>query len=403
MRAGRETPLSGAQERRLSSLRRIPSLDGLRAISIFLVVALHTLQRYSLHHVVSYPWRAVFNGGLGVSIFFVISGYLITSLLLKEYEGTGSVSLRGFFLKRAFRILPPIVFYLAVLIVLASIGRLTLYTRDVVSALLFFHDYRPFAKSWALEHFWSLSVEEQFYLVWPFLLLFCLRRRVVHGRRYAARVAFAVIAISPAVRLLALLSHNPYLHNASGFHMHADMLAFGCLAALLQGTGRFERVYGAVTRVAWLPPLLLLVSSYLDVRLENRWTGPAGETIDGFLITFFLLWCTRNANTLFGRLLNAAPIVRLGVLSYSIYLWQTLFLHSSNRETFRGAEWVGRPPWNWIAILIVAEISYYGVEKPWLRMRNALLRRVNLHRAAVPEGRSHIEPIASTKLGDRTP
>ena len=115
---------SDARERRFATLRRIPSLDGLRAISIFLVVALHTLQRYSVHHPVSYTWRAVFNGSLGVSIFFVISGYLITSLLLKEHGGRGSISLSGFFVKRAFRILPPILAYVAVLLLLAGVGRL---------------------------------------------------------------------------------------------------------------------------------------------------------------------------------------------------------------------------------------------------------------------------------------
>ena len=91
-------------------LTRIPSLDGLRALSIFLVVSLHTLQRYSINHHVGLGWYALFNGSDGVSIFFVISGFLITSLLLQEQRKRGSISLRGFYLRRAFRILPPPLF-----------------------------------------------------------------------------------------------------------------------------------------------------------------------------------------------------------------------------------------------------------------------------------------------------
>ena len=402
--APRRTPVDAARadthERRSSSLRRIPSLDGLRAVSILLVVALHTLQRYSLHHAVALPWRAAFNGSLGVTIFFVISGYLITSLLLKEHSARGTVSLRGFFLKRAFRILPPIFAYIGVLLVLVAVGRLSLTRLDVAAALLFFHNYLPFTKDWALEHFWSLSVEEQFYLLWPFVLLLCLRRRDRHGRRVAVRVALTLIAISPVLRVASFLSSNPYLHNTAGFHMHADALMFGCVAALLEGTRRFERMVRAVTRLAWVPLALLAVSSYLEVSLQNRWNAPVGETLTAFLIMLLMLWCVRNAESWVGRLLNASPVVHLGVLSYSIYLWQTLFLHSYNPQVFRGAVWAGLPPASWLGIVLVAEISYHGVEQPSLRLRNALLRRVDLYRLPAIGQRARLKPVISAKMVD---
>ena len=166
---------------RSAVLSRIPSLDGLRALSIFLVVALHTLQRYNMSHHVWLGWYAVFNGASGVFIFFEISGFLITSLLLQEHERRGSVSLRGFYLRRVFRILPPLYFYIAVVVLLGLFGRLALNRSDIVSGLLFFHNFAPHLTMWSMEHLWSISVEEQFYLWWPLLLIFCLRRPGVAG------------------------------------------------------------------------------------------------------------------------------------------------------------------------------------------------------------------------------
>src|ERR1017187_2106620 len=154
-------------------LTRIPSLDGLRALSIFLVVSLHTLQRYGLHHHVGLGWYALFNGGSGGSIFFVISGFLITSLLLQEHRKRGSISLPGFYLRRAFRILPPLYFYIGVIILLGVAGRMALNRNDLISSIFFFHNFTEGATMWAVEHLWSISVEEQFYLVRPVVLFLC--------------------------------------------------------------------------------------------------------------------------------------------------------------------------------------------------------------------------------------
>lgn len=121
-----------------ASMDRIPSLDGLRALSIFLVLALHSLQRLGFTHNVPWFWAGIFNGGTGVFIFFVISGYLITSLLLREHEKRGSISLRGFYFRRAMRILPPVYFYVGGLLLLGWAGRLAIFKLDIVSALSFF-------------------------------------------------------------------------------------------------------------------------------------------------------------------------------------------------------------------------------------------------------------------------
>ncbi len=376
---------------RTASLRRIPSLDGLRALSIVLVMGLHTVQRYGADHPDHAPgllWSVVLNGSLGVTIFFVISGYLITRLLLHEQQTRGAISMSGFYVKRAFRILPPLYVYVAALVLLGVAGRLALTRWDVVSALFFFHNYAAASTGWAIEHFWSLSVEEQFYLIWPVLLILCLRLRGSVGRDRAAAIAGAVIVLSPLIRIVSFRTHNVLLHQSAGFHMHADALMFGCAAALLEGRARFERAYRALTRIVWLPVAGLALGSYLEMRFQNYWNFPIGETYTGLLIVAVLLWTVRNPGSLAGRVLNARVVTHIGVLSYSMYLWQTLFLHHMNAGVFAGVSWMGRFPLNWIAVLLAAELSYRLVEQPSLRLRNRLLRRGHVYQAPALRDRS---------------
>ena len=362
------------------SVHRIPSLDGLRALSIFLVLALHSIQRLEVSGPVSYLLVGIFNGATGVFIFFVISGYLITSLLLREHEKRGSISLRGFYFRRAMRILPPLYVYVGVLLLLGLIGRLPIFKLDIISALFFFHDY-SLSLMWPLEHFWSLSIEEQFYLIWPLLLLYCLRRPGPEGRLKASKIAIAIILIAPLIRVVSFtLARNTFLHNAYSFHAHADSLMFGCLLALVQGTPVFERLYGYATKIWWIPPAAIVLSDCLGARYQNYWDFPIGMTFCGAAISFFLLWCVRNPTSAVGRFLNSRPIAHIGVLSYSIYIWQTLFLNPSNLTLFGPSlKLLYTFPFSWLAILVVAELSYNLVERPSLRLRNHLIKSFGLY------------------------
>jgi peptidoglycan/LPS O-acetylase OafA/YrhL len=362
-------------------LTRIPSLDGLRALSIFLVVALHTLQRYNIGHHVALGWYALFNGQYGVSIFFVISGYLITSLLLQEQRKRGSISLRGFYLRRAFRILPPLYFYIGIVVLLGIAGRIAVTRSDVLSSLFFFHNFAQHSTTWALEHLWSISVEEQFYLVWPFILVACIARRGLAGRTSAAIFPIAVLLVSPFARVLLGHQKNPLMHNLGIKNLNYDFLMYGCLIALLQGTPRFETIYRHATRIWWLPPLVIAACSAATARFQNYFDLPIGYTLSGAAIAIFLVWCTRNPNSVLGRILNWEPIVKIGVLSYSIYLWQTLFLHPSNNQVFGRYDWIGRFPGNWLGFFLAACFSYYVVEQPSLDLRSRLIESFHVYSA----------------------
>jgi peptidoglycan/LPS O-acetylase OafA/YrhL len=361
--------------------RHIPSLDGLRALSVLLVIVLHTLQRYSLSRHVPLLYYVLGNGSMGVFIFFVISGYLITSLLLREREKSNTISLRSFYLRRAFRILPPLYVYILFLTVLWLTGSLPGMNRlELITALTFTRNYVPHVGLWALEHLWSLCIEEQFYLIWPALLVFCIvHRKGFEGRHIATRIALVVIVAEPFIRVFSY-RFLPTFHNPGAFHMQADGLMFGALGALQQGHQGFEKLYARATRWPWLLPLLLFfVSGALGVKFENYWNMPIGITINGFLILMWLLWLVRNPASISGRVFNQPAIAWVGRLSYSLYIWQTFFLHHLNIEVFGHNGWWNTFPTSWLCILATAVFSYYCVERPALRLRDVCLRRMHWH------------------------
>jgi peptidoglycan/LPS O-acetylase OafA/YrhL len=362
-----ESPLHPA----VDSSHRIAGLDGLRALSILLVILIHTIQRRNLTHPVPYIAYVLGNGGMGVLIFFVISGYLITSMLLREHEKTGSISLKHFYIRRAFRILPPLYLYVLFIALLGLAGHLAgVTTREIVTALTLTRNYVRGVDLWAFEHFWTLCIEEQFYLLWPGLVVFCLARWPgAKGRRAAARVACIVIIVEPFIRVLSY-HFLPNFHNPGMFHMQADIIMFGATGALLQGHQRFEKIYSRLTRWPWLLPLVLFfVLGALGMRFQNYWNMPIGFTLDGLVILMWLLWLTRNPHTLTGRIMNHSVVTWVGRLSYSLYIWQTFFLHYNNIPIFGGETWLNTFPGNWVCIFAVAVFSYYLVEQPALRLR----------------------------------
>jgi len=355
-----------------SGHKRIPSLDGLRAVSIVMVVAVHTLTSFSVRHSVPLIYKMIFNGMLGVQIFFVISGFLITTLLLQEERGRGSISLTRFYIRRAFRILPPLYLYIGVIVMIGLAGKIALSRKDILSVIFFFHNYSRGPVMWPFGHLWSICVEEQFYLAWPVVLRASLGRGGHVGRMRVAIIPIAVLVLSPPLRSILVLQHkHPLLINI-GLKLDYDFLMFGCLIALLQGTPQFEAIYRKATRVWWIPPVAMFLLGALSLRFQSRFDLPVGYTVTGASIAAFVLWCTRNPMTIAGKILNWQPAIHIGVLSYSIYLWQTLFVRDLNYQVFGRFLWIGSFPYNWIAILLVAWCSYFLVERPALRLRARL-------------------------------
>lgn len=315
-------------------MTRIPSLDGLRAISIALVVVGHWAElRY--HSDVAGAFA-----NLGVRIFFIISGYLITSLLLREHASTSTIHLREFYIRRAYRILPAsFVFMLIVFVVFWC----DLRWYHMAAAALYLANF-DFTHPWFLGHLWSLSVEEQFYFLWPSVLKKCYRHRVP--------ILAVVIAFAPLYRVAC---HFLGLHGRADetFPAVADVLAIGCLLAIF--AHRLPRI-----KPAWACLMLA------PVAIVPVYAGLLHFHLTPALL--FLLWPLMHvsiAGLLLHAvqrpywLLNVRPVVWLGKISYSLYLWQQLFVYG---ET-------GRPWYGVLFALGFACASYYLVEKPMLRMR----------------------------------
>jgi peptidoglycan/LPS O-acetylase OafA/YrhL len=339
-------------------VKRIPSIDGFRAFSIALVIAGHIFNRIGARAHVDPWWRLVGNGGYGVFIFFVISGYLITTLLLREHEESSSINLGRFYYRRAFRIIPPLYFYIALVTLSASFSGLHPYLREVLTALTFTRNLDFSSHQFMFEHFWSLCIEEQFYLLWPLVLFLTLTLR---GKSSAEDLALVLIVSAPIFRMTTFLFINNQLKRHFIYMMlpgQMDALMFGCWAALGQEQLRWEKIYSRVEKFAWILPVwFLLISNYLRVRLGPSYFLTVGQTLDGFSAVFLLIWCIRNPKSGPGRLLNWGPIVHIGLISYSIYIWQTWFLHPDNPT------WLAKLPWSLLFILGAAEFSWHVIER----------------------------------------
>lgn len=332
--------------------QNIPSLDGLRAVSIALVVCAHGIDAWAR----GAPNRWVLmlvNGGTGVAIFFGISGFLITGLLLREHARQGSISLPRFYARRALRILPAFGVYLAfcALVLAVPVG-------DLVRAGTFLSNYLPPQRG-ELAHTWSLSVEEQFYLFWPLVL-------AALGPRRGLRVAGGLLVAAPVLRCLTYFL-VPGLRGLTGWmgHTRVDAIMIGCFLALLvheERQGRLLRL--ALHRWAAAASAVVL---FVGSPMLTQWFGggyrlPLGYTLESLAVGSIIAWAVHNPGSVVGRFLNWRPVVHLGRISYSLYLWQ--------QPVWRAGEW----PWRGFIGLAAAEASFRLVEQPFLRLRALVMR-----------------------------
>jgi peptidoglycan/LPS O-acetylase OafA/YrhL len=337
---------------------RIPSLDGLRAVSIVAVILGHLTGTGGFPRGIT-PILVndyVDVAELGVRVFFVISGYLITRLLLGEEERNGRASLPQFYLRRALRILPAYLAYVGVVAGLTAAGLAAVGRIDVLHALTFTINYVHRPPAWPVAHLWSLAVEEQFYLLWPLVLVW-------GGRRRATTVAVTVLWMVPLIRFATMLDHQA----VRTFHTTADALALGCLMALCADRLGASRRWGRLADAWWLAPGLLAASAAAGA-LQNDVTLLTQDALANFACAALVLFCVRRPHTLAGRALNVRPVMFVGTLSYSLYLWQQLFVdrYGSLSNAF---------PMNVGLAVAWALISYYGVERPFLALRRRLEAR----------------------------
>jgi peptidoglycan/LPS O-acetylase OafA/YrhL len=336
----------------------VPCLDGLRALSIFFVLAEHA----SLSHgfPIAHDPHLGIMGRFGVSMFFSISGFLITLLLVREWNRRGTVSLSGFYRRRALRILPAYIAYLLVVFALTRVDYVNLTRTDWLGALTYTVNFIS-EPSWEIGHVWSLSVEEQFYLAWPFIVLLAAPRRALY-------VVLAYLAAAPVLRVLlwAFFTENvPLIEQLTPLRL--DAIAAGCLLGLLAEKESFRRrvrqtrrqAMGTIAVAATAIGVCVIIGRDITVfDVTVRYTVVA-------LSMTAIIWSAASwPATHLGRILEARPLVFIGVLSYSLYLWQQLFLNPHSTH------WTARWPTNIVLALLAAVASYYVVESPFLRIKD---------------------------------
>jgi peptidoglycan/LPS O-acetylase OafA/YrhL len=366
-----------------------PALDGLRAVSVLLVL---------VYHVNSTLWNFL-SGNEGVSIFFVISGFIITTMCLREEARDGRVSIRGFYVRRTCRIFP--LYFVVLGFYIVWVGGLNwhdgrhLLVRSLPYYLTYFNDFSPhlLTVKTPFTLSWSLGVEEKFYLVWPALAFV-----VLFGR---TRLRFAVAALLAAAALV--------IHDGAQFpqYLPYSRIMVGCLLALCLN---YRRSYSAVTAIArhWWFVLAAFLAVHL-VLFENwsRLIELAYAPIVALLIASFV-----TARPAWARLLDNRAMIYIGKRSYAVYLVQMVCLSIIVSVATRllgvqvdGNDYpIGSTAWEWslailaagtVASLVLSEILFRTVEQPMIRRGRLWTERIT--------GRTPITPPRLAAAPDEVP
>jgi peptidoglycan/LPS O-acetylase OafA/YrhL len=338
-----------------SRFRHFPVLDGLRGTAVLFVVVGHALV-FKFGR--GYRWSQF--AILGVLIFFVLSGFLITGLLCSEERRFGKISLRNFYLRRAFRILPAFSVFMATIILLVHF-RLVIDSRRTILAAIFFVKNIIGPGFSALGHLWSLSMEEQFYLVWPIVF------RLV-SRRFLLAPTLGLIFGVALYRGVAI-HMAPYDWGQGIFELRPDFrmdsILVGCALALMLDRRTGQKPFSSFARWGthpiWVIPLLLYWTVYCDADA----TRSIYLSVQTALVCCLVFNLIAFPDSVVGHVLRQRWICFVGLVSYSLYLWQQLFLVVSTPS------WgsVRDVPFCFLMTGAAAVLSYFFVERPFLRLK----------------------------------
>jgi peptidoglycan/LPS O-acetylase OafA/YrhL len=322
----------------------IATLDGIRALSVLIVILYHG----------GLEWVP---GDLGVSTFFVLSGFLITWLLFKEEDRTGAVSLKSFYVRRFLRIFPAYYVFLAVSIAFDYIRGYRWDPALIYSSLLYVTNYYNASHGHpptAIAHAWSLAIEEQFYLLWPFLFLLFRRRK-----------GFLISAIVTVCLWRSYLYgvrgvSTAYVYNA--FDTRFDSLAIGCLLATLLHSGKFPKLLSRPSNIFAVFLLGLLVISRSFSSQIYHYT--IGFTVDSLLISILIVQAIALQDHALGWLLEHPVSRYIGRISYPMYLYHIWAIGAALRMR------IWPIPTAILIAVCLASGSYYVIEKPFLRLKS---------------------------------
>lgn len=341
---------------------RFLSLDGLRAVSILVVIVAHlslTDQfKNKIPYLNYYEW-----GDFGVHIFFVISGFLITTLLLNEEIKQGRIGLKKFYIRRFLRIFPAYYFFLLCIYFLNL--KFDFDIKSFAAPLTFTTGVPIFdgEAGWTLGHTWSLAVEEQFYILYPCFLV------VFRSKKVRISVLIAGVVLFPLLRVY--LYHTCFPKFTYSILYRGDCIIWGCLLGFYASKikivfAKYKKLINYILCFLVVNVLLLKICTinlflgFLTVPFVNTFQSLFALAI---IIKYTLLKPVPDSWIF--KLLNSRVMVFIGILSYSIYLWQQLAIQPKSDQFF----WAAFPV-NSFVTFFLALLSYTLIEKPFLKIKN---------------------------------
>lgn len=335
----------------------IPGLDGIRAVSVLIVMLSHS----GLQHIIP--------GVFGVTVFFFISGFLITTLLINEFEDNGSVGIRAFYLRRALRLYPPLLVFLGTIVLVLLIKGDPLNLTGLFGALFYFGNYlyalAPETIGPYGAHLWSLAVEEHFYLLFPLTFVALIKRPML---LIGLLSALCVVALTIRIYYLATISPPNETYLLVATEARFDSILFGCITALLVSRPFAPQLITQMTHPA------VVVIALLTILVSLVWRDPAFRqtfrfTMQGLALMPLVLAAIFTPRYILSKqILNSRAVRLIGALSYSMYLWHYHFFEWAKA-------WLGSLPkvagyaLGWILTFVVALLIYRLIEQPVLRLR----------------------------------
>lgn len=367
----------------------LPSIDSLRAIAVIAVIIYHIDANY------------LPGGFLGVDLFFVLSGYLISSLIIKEYKSTGTVNLYNFYVRRARRLLPAVYFMITVVLIIITLFNGVLLKKSYLDALFgyiyssnwwyIFHklDYfDSFGSQSPFKHLWSLAIEEQFYMFFPLIFLIFNRKSKSNNGNSKLNKNFIYVVLS--LILVSLIAHILLfdINNINRIYFGTDTRAFsllvGVVGAILYPMDRLSErttkkdnmIYSIVSLVS----ILVLIGIMINTSEYNTWLYRGGFLLVA-IIGLIIIISSGRQYTFMSKLLSFKPLVFIGKISYSLYLWHFPILVVTTPVSEIGNPNLFYVTLRIVLIFLVATGSYMFVETPirklgFVNYINLLFKRI---------------------------
>ncbi len=354
-------------------MKHIKGYDGLRAFSILLVVLNHMGMDEWWPQTEFFNTRffQLFSGNAGVNVFFTLSGFLITLILIREYASKGKIHFKNFFIRRFIRLLPPLVLFYAMVIVLMATGQLNPEYKGLLISMFYLYNFVPeLYYTPELGHTWSLALEEQFYLTWPFVLSWFYKGKKLPYILIGG-ILLCAVAMYAGLHLYIPFEHNGKIHSLlqDGFKPHRFF--FPAVAPILIGCGA---AFWVSRHGDYLKNLILTNNTITLIKVVVLYSAglylpnvmlPYGFIFQALGVGMLLCWLYYNQEARLTKALEIAPLVYIGKISYGIYVYQGLFLTTGPT----GLLPIQQFPLNISLVILLSVMSYHLMEKPILKLK----------------------------------